>query len=213
MEKNKANNRIMSTHKLVYDEVADEYEARARSRSASSKQRVERFANFVTTGKTVLELGCAVGQELQNFSTLGFEPTGVELSPKMAAYAERRNPNAKIIVGDFATMSFAQMYDAVYAQAFIHLFPKGEAESLIQKVFSLLKPGGVVFLGTTKAEISKEGWTGKADYIGSPKRYRRFWTKEELERALSDAGFQVIDYYEELSLEGKDRMNITARRA
>jgi ubiquinone/menaquinone biosynthesis C-methylase UbiE len=259
---------IAVAHQKVYDAVAEEYEQRARARSASSKRRVERFAIFVTSGQTVLELGCAVGQELQNFNALGFETTGVELSSKMAAFARRRNPNSKIIMGDFAAMEFTRTYDAVYAQAFIHLFPKREAVVLIKKVFCLLKPDGVAFFGTTKANDSKEpdpnpqfigktpaarefspvlrrkaylndtvfdeklaknprpgvlaelgdwvrlneSWLGKADYKGNPERFRRFWTKAELEQTLSNVGFTIIDYYEELGLEAKDRMNITVRR-
>ena len=203
---------IAAAHKAVYDTVASEYEERAAVRSASSKQRVERFTKLLTTGKSILELGCAVGQELENFRALGFEASGIELSPKMAAYAVARNPDANIIVGDFADIDFNETYDAIYAQAFIHLFPKNEAVRLVNKVYMLLKPGGVAFFGTTKSPDSEEGWIGKADYEGNLKRFRRFWTKEELETTLVIASFRIVDYYEELDLEGKDRMNITVKR-
>ena len=212
MDTKKDSANITDAHKQVYDSVAEEYEQRAQARSNSSKQRVERFVGFVTTGKTVLELGCAVGQELQNFNALGFTSTGIELSPRMVVYAKRRNPTSEVITGDFASIEFVQRYDAVYAQAFIHLFPKDEAVRLMQKVFTLLKPGGVAFFGTTKAKKSEEGWIEKTDYADNPGRYRRFWTKAELEHALTGVGFKIIDYYEELGLENKDRMNITVRR-
>lgn len=210
----KANDQVIAAaHQKVYDSVADEYEERAQTRSTSSLERVRRFASFITSGKAVLELGSAVGQELKNFHDLGFETTGVELSPKMAIHAARRSPSSNVIVGDFATTDLGQSYDAVYAQAFIHLFPKDEATVLMHKIRSLLTPDGVAFFGTTKAKASEEGWVGKADYKGNPKRYRRFWTKEELEQTLAESGFKVIDYYEELGLEGKDRMNITVTRS
>jgi cyclopropane fatty-acyl-phospholipid synthase-like methyltransferase len=189
-------NKILKTNTKTYDALAKEYEERVSVRRDFNDARISRFIKFVTTGKEILDIGCAVGLETRIFGEKGFTVTGIELSHEMAEYARQRNPHAEIIEGNFMKTGFEKKFDGIFAQAFIHLFPKEEMETVFKKLNDLLKADGVMYLTTSRSQESKEGWYEKLDYAGHYKRYRKFWTKEELEESLHAHGFQIVDYYE-----------------
>src|SRR5690606_35806285 len=100
----------------------------------------------------------AVGYVVEILRTQGFDAEGIDISPNMIAYARRRCPDARFITGDFFEHLFdAESFDGVVLYAFIHLFPKNIAEQYLNKILSILKPGGFIFVGTTKSDVSSEG--------------------------------------------------------
>ncbi|MDP9249036.1 MAG: hypothetical protein M3M85_00790, partial [bacterium] len=54
------------------------------------------------------------------------------------------------------------------------------------------KRGGVVFIGTTMSNDSKEGLEEKIGYDLPEKRFRKHWTKEEIQKTLKDIGFEAV---------------------
>ena len=137
---------------------------------------------------------------------------GIELSPKMAEFAKRRNPNPKIIVGDFLTEDFAEPFDGIIALALIHLFPKEEAMKVLRKMHDMLVPGGTLYIGTTESAESSEGWEVKEDYSGKHRRFRKHWTEAEFRRALEEAGFEVLKLHRITDPFGKKWMDFVAQK-
>ena len=70
---------------------------------------------------------------------------------------------------------------------------------MLNKIKSLLKKGGVLFVTTNKSNESKEGFYKKTNYVGGLKRFRKFWTKKELYNILSKR-FKIVDYFEEKNI-------------
>ena len=79
--------------------------------------------------------------------------------------------------------------------AFIHLFPKKEVPVVLEKVKSLLLPNGFGLICTTQNEHPSEGYFKKVDYNNSVKRFRKFWTKQELLDIIEQTGLKVVDLY------------------
>lgn len=183
-------------NKNAYDSLAKEYEQKVTKRSQFNAKVIDKFISFIKTGPAVLDLGCAVGLDMQIFSQKGFQTTGLEISPKMAAFAKKRSPESEIIIGNFLETDLNRQFDAIFAQAFIHLFPKSEVGLVFQKIYSLLKTGGVAHITSSKSKVSREGFYSKVDYQGEQKRFRKFWTKRELKQSLMENNFKIIDYYE-----------------
>lgn len=179
----------------TYNFLADQYEQKVIKREQLNKSVISRFIRQITTGKSVLDLGCAVGLDTNIFISKGFSVTAIDISEKMINLAKKRNKDSEIIFGDFMKTQFNKEFDAIFAQAFIHLFPKSQAILILQRIKCLLKKNGVAHITTTKSKESKEGWYIKSDYSGNHKRYRKYWTKEELEEALIQTGFGIVDYY------------------
>ena len=100
---------------------------------------------------------------------------------------------SNIIEADFLQYKFKETFDSVYMSAFIHLFPKDKIQEVFKKVKKILKTNGFIFLSTTKAEMSKEGFEKKHDYNKELIRFRKHWTEEELQEITENSGFKIIN--------------------
>ena len=202
---------ILKINKATYDSLASEYERKVSKRRDFNESVISNFVPYISTGKKVLDIGCAVGLDTAVFVEKGFVVTGIELSVEMADYARKRNPSSNIIVGDFMNISFDEKFDAIFAQAYIHLYPKNESNDVLLKMKNLLTIDGVAHITTSKSMISNEGWFAKNDYTGNHKRFRKHWTKNELESSLLSVGFSIINYYEIMDPYCKTWMVFTAK--
>ncbi len=180
-------------NKLTYDILADEYDKRAESLSSVTDEAMTYFAKYLRPNAKVLDVGCGVGLAMNILDSKGFNVSGIDISEAMVRYAKSRNPNLITIEDDFLEYNFSEQYDGVLTFAFLHLFPKEVALKAMEKIKSILKPGGVAFISSTRSLKSFEGWMLKKDYDSQQKRYRKFWTELELEDAFSQIGFRKID--------------------
>lgn len=179
----------------LYDSLADEYKKREEMNlPLFIKEVIPRILTKVKKGK-YLDLGCAVGVHMKVFEKLGFEVSGIDISPKMIKYARQKNPSSEIILGNFASHKFKSKFDLILALAFVHLFPKKDVGKIFTKISSLLNKKGIAVITTTKNTWSEEGYFKKEDYNKKPIRFRKKWTKEELSKEL-EKYFEIVDYYE-----------------
>jgi ubiquinone/menaquinone biosynthesis C-methylase UbiE len=142
----------------------------------------------------VLDIGCGVGLDSFILNNQGFTVEGVDISEKMIDFARQNVINGKFAVGDFTQIP-ARRFNGLLMDAFIHLFPKNEIPSLLEKIKSCLLPGGLAFICTTKSETSSEGFLEKADYHIKTLRFRKHWTQEELIETLKNSGFKIVEFY------------------
>ena len=200
------------SHKKVYDELAEEYEKRADSLLAVTEDAMSYFSPYIKPGGSVLDVGCGVGIAMSVLAKKGFKVTGIEISPKMAEFTRRRNPGAKVMVGDFSEMKFDDKFDAIPAFAFIHLFPKAKVTAIFSKIKSILNPDGVALLSSTESLESKEGIYVKEDFGKEYKRFRKFWTEQELRESLINAGFKELALRKFTDPFGKTWMDFVVRK-
>ncbi len=186
---------IQKVNRATYDNLANEYEQRTKTLKNVTEYALPLFIKHLSTGKVILETGCAVGLAIKIMEEKGLIVTGIDISPKMVKYAKGRNPKSNIILGDFLTYKFSKKYNGIFSFAFIHLFPKIVALKVLQKMHQLLKSGGVLYIGTSRSDKSCEGWEEKKDYKDKEKRFRKHWTEKELENALIKTGFKKLDLY------------------
>lgn len=203
---------VIEGNKRVYDELAREYDDKAQVRYEFNDQIVSRFARFLTKEASILDIGCAVGVDMKRMRSQGFTVTGIELSAAMAHFAQERNPESTIIIGDFLETEFAETFDAVYAQSFIHLFPSPHVPIVLGKINELLKTQGVAFFTTTCSENTREGWEKKKDYGNDLERFRKHYTEDEFKKIFLNSGFQIIDFYTLTDPFDKTFMNLTVRK-
>jgi 2-polyprenyl-3-methyl-5-hydroxy-6-metoxy-1,4-benzoquinol methylase len=203
--------RILKNMSTVYDLVADEYQTRASVHFGNTQLWVNRLRPHVTQGASVLDIGCGVGLAVSVLASEGFQPTGIDASDEMVRHARARNPNQKIIHADIFSAQLREKYDVVWAEAFVHLFPSMAADRVFAKLLELLKSNGIVILSTTISAEPSEGWTRKSDYVSAPTRFRRHWTRQELEAMLESNKLQVVDRWDSVDPFGKEWMIYIAR--
>jgi SAM-dependent methyltransferase len=198
-------------HKKIYNELAEEYERRAVGSTAVDEDAMNYFSVYIKPGGSVLDVGCGVGKAMNILAKKGFKAIGIDISPKMAEFAKRRNPKTNVIIGDFLTVKFEDKFDAVLTFAFIHLFPKAETQEIFEKIKSILKPYGVALISSTESIESKEGIYAKEDFGKEYKRFRKFWTERELRESLVQSGFKVLAMKKITDPFGKTWMDFVVR--
>ena len=93
-------------NKNTYEILADEYESRVDCLLPVTEDAITYFASHLKPSGEVLDVGCAVGVAVSVLNKKGFKVSGIEISPSMAEYAKKRNPDTNIIIGDFLKTNF-----------------------------------------------------------------------------------------------------------
>ncbi len=155
----------------------------------------DRFCDLLTPGATILDVGCAGGKKAEYFLQKGFRPTGIDLSSQMIDIAKKRVPNTPFFVRDILQpLDLPKTYDSVFAQAVLLHIPKKEIAAALQRLVAALNPNGILYAavkegkpGQAEEEIVKEN-----DYGYAYERFFSFFTPEELEQQLKEAGLDII---------------------
>lgn len=202
---------IVGLNKMAYDQLSVEYGQSFEKRLPLNRWLVEVYVNELKSisGKAkpkVLDIGCAVGIDALSLSELGCEVLGMDVSEKMVEVARFKVPNVNFKVGDFYKESFSEKFDGVFAQNFIHLFPKNVAVELVKKMADLLADHGLIHLTTSDENKSTEGLFSKETYKGDVIRYRKFWDFEEFRNVLESLGLVVQNSFYTLPFGGSPWM-------
>ena len=109
---------------------------------------------LVRTGVRVLDVACGTGIMFPYYLERNVaQVTAIDISPEMAAIAQKKFPQVTVICGDVETADFGGQFDCIVVyNAFPH-FP--EPEKLIARLSSLLAPGGTLTIahGMSRAHI------------------------------------------------------------
>jgi ubiquinone/menaquinone biosynthesis C-methylase UbiE len=146
----------------------------------------DRFA-----GKTVLDLGCGVGNDLSRFVKAGAKVTGVDISQHAVELA-RDNFRFRGLEGEFLKMNGEKLefpddhFDAVFCHTVLHFTP--DPHAMLREIKRVLKPGGEAILMT----VNRKSWMNlmhhvmkiEIDHLDSPVFYN--FTIAEFEQMLQD---------------------------
>jgi ubiquinone/menaquinone biosynthesis C-methylase UbiE len=123
-----------------WQRVADKYDS---VWSSSTRQFIPPLLDpaKVSSGVSVLDVGCGPGYVSAAAAERGAKPTGVDFSKEMVAIARKMFPQIEFCVGDAQNLPFADAsFDRVLANfALLHL---ADPERACIEAFRVLKPGG-----------------------------------------------------------------------
>jgi len=175
------------TTREYYDTHASEYADQTWNISIPAIWRL--LTERVPRGGTILDLGCGAGRDLKVFADSGYKVIGVDYSVGLLEIARRRSSQTAIWA-EFHSLPFHdRCFDAVWAIAsLLHVSPH-EIPSVLREVRRVLNPSGS-FIASMK-----QGTGEHADQSG---RFFVHYKKEEWNRLLTDAGFNVEDIHETL---------------
>ncbi len=144
-----------------YDRIADAFEA---ARDGFEERRfVDALLETLPTPSRILDLGCGTGTPITRYLLdRGHRVTGVDLSAEMLRRARRNVPDAHLLRGDIATVSFPPAsYHAVVAWDSIFHVPRAEHEDVYRRCHGWLRPGGRLLLSCGGSE-----WEGTSEMLG-----------------------------------------------
>jgi len=153
------------------------------------------FAGFhLWQGKRVLEVGCGIASDGEEFAKHGAEYVGIDYSDQSIEVACNRF-NVLGLEGEFYNIDASNseqtsalgQFDLVYSYGVIHHFPA--IKTIVDNVHSLLKPGGefrfmVYAKNSWKQAMIYKGLDQYEAQAGCP--YAKSFTKEEIPELLGE---------------------------
>ncbi len=153
----------------------------------SRRQRAEVVAWLTSLGRRdlrILEAGCGAGWLVPSLLPFG-SVTATDLASEVVARAARRCPEARFVSGDFMTIDLGhEPFDVVVSlEVLSHV---ADQVKFLQRIASLLRPGGTFMLATQNRPILELNDIPPP----APGQLRRWVDMDEL-RVLLDPNFEV----------------------
>lgn len=177
-------------------EYRQDYEDSTMAGLDFAKARYQELIDLISTyypsilsveNKKLLDVGCGVGDLLTIANKDNWDVTGTEISPEATAEANRKLNN-KVLAGDLLSLNLPNNhYDLITIYHVIeHLI---DPVSVLEKIYHLLKPGGVAFIETPNiaslgAKIKGKKWSNI-----KPPEHITYFQPSSLKYALSKVGF------------------------
>ena len=146
------------------------------------------YLPYLGPGKSLLEIGCGTGDDLEWARQNGWSVHGLELNESAVEYAKKRGLDVQHSTFENANLS-ANSFDCIFmSQVLEHLYSPTLA---LQRCYELLRPGGSLIVGVPKFD----SWTRHA--MGNYWHCLLFpihlyhFCEPVLERMVRDAGFRV----------------------
>ncbi|KMS76994.1 hypothetical protein ACM01_04080 [Streptomyces viridochromogenes] len=103
---------------------------------------------FGGTPKTLLDIGCGTGRDLEYFAGEGTHCTGVDLQPNMIAYARDRRPGIDFQTGDMRVFRLGTTFDVItcVGWALANLHTPQDIDRAMATFAAHAAPGTMLFL-------------------------------------------------------------------
>lgn len=164
----------------AYAREADAYE-RAVAPYNTSDPRLRDFITACPAGGRVLDLGCGPGGAAAEMAKAGLSADALDASPEFVAKAAR-HAGVRARQATFDDISGEDIYDGIWANFSLLHAARADFPRHLAALHRALKPGGIFFIGM------KLGTGESRDRLG---RFYTYYTQDELETLLQDAGFTV----------------------
>ncbi len=172
----------------VYDREAETFLTRWGKGKYKRPPLLNEWLRMIPKGSQLLDLGCGAGQDTRYLRSIGHRVIGLDHTLPLLAFASRRSSTLPYILGDIRTIPIADdCLDGVWAAASLIHLPKPVARLVFAELAKCVRPGGLFAATITQGRssgIKTRGWM--------PGRFFARWQKDELARALSQAGWQVL---------------------
>lgn len=167
------------------EQFADRWDTFDPARDASIDLVVQAVRGMPTSAR-VLDVGCGSGRDLQRLRDLGYDATGVDASPELAA---RASMHAPVLLADMRHLPLKDgTFDVILAAASLLHLPLEDAKVAMAEFARVVRPGGRVVV-SVKA--------GDGPVIAPDGRFFHLYTNDLLDEVLMSAGFDVTTRVEE----------------
>ena len=161
--------------------------------------KIEKIKSYLSRDDVLLDIGCGTGTQCDDLAGNIKQATGIDISRKLLAIAEKRRTERKLENVEFIQTTVfderfqAESFNVVMAFFVLHFYD--DIESVIARIHSLLKPGGLFISETACLGENARFANRLAVFAGrlgllpniNPLRY------QQIEQALEQAGFELLE--------------------
>ena len=165
----------------AYDREAETY--LSRSRDWPDEPWIDKLADRLESGATVLDLGCGPGGAAKCFADKGFNVTAVDGSPEMVRIA-REQTGLDVAQMRFEDLDVVGKYDAVWSSFALHHVVKSALPGILTRIATALRPGGHFMISVK---------TGDREAYDGLDRFYAYYQPCELTALLEAAGFATVE--------------------
>lgn len=179
--------------------IANKYAASPISDSVAYEKKIEKIKNYLAPDSLVLDIGCATGTQCCDLASKAKHVTGIDISEKLMAIAERRKSERGLENVEFRQTN---LWDAAFQEesfnmvmAFHVLHFIEDIDGIFSQIHKILKPGGI-FISETSCLAERNKVVGKLlRFAGKLGLFPliNLLSIEQLEQSLIRAGFTLID--------------------
>ncbi|MDD5068250.1 MAG: class I SAM-dependent methyltransferase [Candidatus Pacebacteria bacterium] len=154
---------------------------------------IQAFLEHIPQDAYVLEAGCGPGRESKIFHEKGIKTVGIDMSEGLLEVARKMNPETEFVKGNFLELPFPDAtFGAVWAHAsLVHLETIEDAKKALEEFHRVLKSGGTLLV-KVKAQTGEDKTAVVTDTLSKHDRFFRYYTPENMEALLIEAGFEII---------------------
>lgn len=122
---------------------SEKYFQEVTARKFTVEPHIPKFANYGKyKGKKVLEIGCGLGTDAEQFVKAGAKYTGIDLSTESVEIAKQRLPGEDIKVANIEEWCSDEKFDLIYSFGVLHHTPN--IHNALANIRKMLAPGGEV---------------------------------------------------------------------
>jgi ubiquinone/menaquinone biosynthesis C-methylase UbiE len=191
-------NRAIYAYRTGYQDTGERVNPDFPDKNFANHLRFYQFASQFVGGKNVLDCGCGTGYGTALFADSGANTAlGIDLSGDAIGFATSRfvRPNLSFRVMDAQQFALPNAeFDMVYSSENLEHLPNPEAN--LAEIRRVLRPGGMLVLGTPNKEMSSPG-----SEPHNPYHVREFYF-EELQAQLA-AHFAHVHIFENTADSGE----------
>jgi SAM-dependent methyltransferase len=184
---------VLGPLRAAYDGGADWRDGLAKEQWKQDERQA--FTARLTPRARLLEIGAGTGQDSEYFQHQGFNVVAVDLSSAMVERCRAKGIEAHVM--DFLQLDFPpKSFDAVFAMNCLLHVPNRDLPAVLAAVRTVLKPGGLFFVGVYGAEAGAESSEGPLEHDRHvPPRFFSWRTDQQLLAFAADAGLEVVDFH------------------
>jgi len=124
------------------------------AKDVNGKQLIEKLAELLPPGSTLLEIGSGPGTDWKILNDI-YNVIGSDNSADFLKHLSNENPEGEFLDLDAVTLSADRKFDGIYSNKVMHHFKDGELVKSIKRQFEILNTNGIICHSFWKGEGSE----------------------------------------------------------
>ena len=189
---------IQSMVEQSYDKVYKQYLCLEKKKEWPRLKWLHKVLKMLNPGSSVLDLGCGSGDPVDIEILKNHKIIGVDISKNMIHLAQKNVPTGRFIHNDVSKQSFLpDSFHAVVAFYTLEHIPREEHTSLLQRIYTWLRPEGLLLFTIESQAYNNE--TG--NWLGEP-MFFSCYDPVTMKKIVREAGFTILETDIEPQIEG-----------